>query len=398
MIGARFVVMTLLVFAAGAWSRLFRDVRELRADAQAAVWFATGLVTLTVEMLLLTAIGVKWNVLALLVLPVALAIPRLRGVAVYRPSRHHLALMIVALLALIVFATVVLSAAATSGDFVFFWGTKGQRFAQQRMLDTAFLRDPNHVVMHPEYPPLVPMYYAWTMLGGEELDWFGAMSSAIAFLVLATAAVSGFARSDGLASLFASLFGYLCIRNSVVGNAEPALLFFEALALGALLVRSDAAAAIALCGASLTKIEGAVFAVIAIALLGRRWKVAIPPLVTIAAWLLFAEFGGLFGTSDPRYAFSMKFIIPAATQLIAQMSFGIFFLPWIAIALVLAAGRVRASLPYLAATLVFLGFMVASYARPEAHMEWSAQRVLFTPLAIFFFSAAASSTRAEESP
>lgn len=390
MIGARFVMMTLLVFAAGAWSRLFRDVRELRADAQAAVWFATGLVTLTVEMLLFTLVGVKWNALALIALPVAVAIPRLRGFASLRPSRHRLSFLILTALALAVFACAILSAAATSGDFIFFWGTKGQRFAQQRMLDAAFLRDPQHAVMHPEYPPLVPLYYAWTMLGAMELDWFGAMSSALLFLALATAAISGFTRSDSLAGLFVSLFGYLSVRNSVAGNGELPLLLFEAIALGALLIGADSAAAIALCGAVLTKIEGGVFAVIVIAILGRRWRVAVPPLVTLAAWLLFAKTGGLLATSDPRYAFSFAHVLPAAGQLVREMSFGVWYLPWIAVAAVFAQGGFRASVRHLLAALLFLIFMAATYARPEAHMEWSAQRVLLTPLLLAFCGAAAA--------
>jgi hypothetical protein len=303
-----------------------------------------------------------------------------------------------------------MSAAATSGDFVFFWGTKGQRFAQERMLDVGFLRNPDHVVMHPEYPPLVPLFYAWTMLGAVELDWFGAMASAILFLVLATLAIRNFTESDPFAAFFASLFALLCIRNNVAGNAEPALLFFEVLALCAL-YRSgssvprglgssgevgeavprdtegprnrgtDVVAAIALCGAVLTKIEGAVFAVIVIALLGRRWRVALPPLVVLGGWLLFAKFNGLLASSDPRYAFSFGHLLPSVRQLAGEMSFGLWYLPWIAIALLARSWK------HIAAALAFLAFMVLIYARPEAHMEWSAQRVLMTPLVLFFFSA-----------
>src|SRR6185503_9401875 len=153
------------------------------------------------------------------------------------PATQQLSNHLASLLAIAIYALVVMSAAATSGDFVFFWGTKGQHFGQERMLDTAFLSNPDHVVMHPEYPPLVPLYYAWTMLGAGELDWFGALASAIVFLALAAWAVPKFA------PLFAAMFALLFIRIDVAGNAEPALIFFEVVALAALLAKNDIVAA-----------------------------------------------------------------------------------------------------------------------------------------------------------
>jgi hypothetical protein len=371
MITARFVIMTLLVFVAGAWSRRYRGT--------ITAWFAAGLVTLTIEMIVLSAFGVRWSVLALLVLPViAMLIPRN---APHDFAKHNLLFLILACIALAIYALTVMSAAATSGDFVFFWGTKGQIFGQERMFDTAFLRNPDHVVMHPEYPPLVPLYYAWTMLGAQQLDWFGGMASAVLFLMLATFAIRG----DAYKALFAAMFALLFIRNDVAGNAEPALIFFEVVALSALLDKKDVLVAIALSGAVLTKMEGAVFAILVIALLFRR-KLAAIPLVVLAAWLVFAKMNGLFGTSDPRYAFSLSYVWPAMKQLAGQLSFGLWFLPWVACGAAAALGR-RIARVYVAVAIAFLAFMVLTYARAEAHLEWSAQRVLMTPLVLFFFSA-----------
>jgi len=389
MIGARFVILTLLVFLAGGWARRFGRV-------PLGAYFAAGLVTVTLEMMVLAVMGVRWNVFVLLAVPVAgllgywFAKSRsLSNPATQEPSNQKPYLAI-ALLALIVFASAVLSASVTSGDFVFFWGSKAQRFGSERMLDTQFLRVPEHNVMHPDYPPLVPLYYAWTMLGAAELDWFGAMASAILFLALATAAVSGFTRDHRFSALFASMFALLCMRNSVAGNAEPALLFFEAVALGALLARNDGVAAIALAGAALTKIEGSVFVILAIALLGRRWRVALVPLVTLAAWLLFAKTHGLLDSYVPREELSMRYLLPSIGQLARELSFGLWYAPWIALALLVFLGNARRALPYAAAALAFLGFMAVIYARPEAHMEWSAQRVLMTPLVFSLFGAIAA--------
>lgn len=387
MIGARFVIFTLLVFVAGGWVRGLRSVRELPLLRQLPIWFATGLVTLTIEMLLLSAIGIRWNAIALLALPLAALVPQLRGFAVSQSRRataqpRDRATLAIAILALLLFASTGLSAAATSGDFVFFWGPKGQRFGAERMLDVEFLRDPDHVVMHPDYPPLVPLYYAWTMLGRVELDWFGAMASSILFLALATAAVPRFA------GLFASLFALLFIRHSVAGNAEPALLFFATLALAAVVKRDDFIAAIALAGAALTKIEGAAFVgiVVVMLLVMRRPRATVFPLVTLGAWLLFAKLNGLLDAYVPREELSFAYAWTSLRQLLGEMSFGLWYAPWIAIAILLFLRPNRRAIPYIAGVLAFLAFMVAIYARPDAHMEWSAQRVLITPLVMFFFA------------
>jgi hypothetical protein len=58
MIGARFLIMTLLVFAAGFWARVFR--------ASLAVYFAAGLVTLALEMIVFG----RWTGWGLMILPV----------------------------------------------------------------------------------------------------------------------------------------------------------------------------------------------------------------------------------------------------------------------------------------------------------------------------------------
>ena len=393
MIGMRFVVLTLLVPLAGGGARWSRDVRALPIATQIAVYFATGLVTLTLEMMVLAAVGVRWNAWWLLVMPVAGLLSCLvaekgqpSNPATQQPRNPIVA---ITLLAIAVFASTVLSAAATSGDFVFFWGTKGQRFGSERLLDVEFLRTSNFNVMHPDYPPLVPLYYAWTMLGETQLDWFAAMASAVLFLALTAAAV----REHRYAALLTSMLALLFIRNSVAGNAEPVLFFFETLALAALIARQDFVASIALAGVALTKIEGGVFVIIVAAIWivrERKWKAALFPLFALAAWLLFTKTNGLVDAYVPSDPLSMRYVFPAIGQLLREMSFGLWYAPWIAIAILLFTGRIRASLPYVLGAVLFLAFLVTVYSRANAHMEWSAHRVLIAPLLLCFFGALAA--------
>jgi hypothetical protein len=405
-IGARFVLLTLALPLLGSYARRFGNVRDLPLSARIPVYFATGLFTIVAEMFLLTFLGVQWSAAWLLPLPILLSLLppyRRRGEAVAPQKRD--AVLIIAFIALAILISSVLAGALTSGDYVIFWGTKGQRFGQTHALDYAFTLDPNHY-MHPDYPPLVPFFYAWTMLGGDgAFDWWGGTLSAPLFLGLGVAAMWGFGRHAGIrvagpmAALFASSYALFYIRNAVAGNAEPALHFFETIALCALTCWRDredehnAIAAIALAGVTLTKVEGGVFVAIVLLLtcLSRaRWKVGILPVLTLSSWLLFGYLHGLTDTYVPREDLSIRYLGPTAREMVHELALRLHYTPWIAAAVILLSGRARRAMPYVLASLGFIAFLLSVYTRAEPHLDWSAGRTLMTPLLLFYFAAVAA--------
>src|SRR5262249_8258882 len=169
------------------------------------------------------------------------------------------------------------TARATAADYVLFWGTKGQRFAQARAIDVDFLRDPMHYLIHPDYPPLLPCLYAWASLVAGRFAWGAALLSFPLFLAFTALTLYGFATprvgrrtAAEYACLLAVLLGFLGLSNMIGGDAEPVLFLFEVLTLSALMFAGGgaagrAAAAVGLAGAVLTKIEGTVFAALVVA-------------------------------------------------------------------------------------------------------------------------------------
>jgi hypothetical protein len=419
LVGARWLLLTALVPVLGWYARGFRGVRALPAAARLPVYFATGLVTLCAEMFALSAIGVRWSFALLLPVPLLLGITTLMRTSIdaeATPRPRWITILAVAALA--IFLSAALSGAITSGDYVLFWGVKGQRFGAERILDAAFMIEPNHY-MHPDYPPLVPLSYAWTMLGGGlAMDWWGGVAAAPLFLTLSVMALWGFGRyarieaTDAIAAVFASLFALLYLLNSVGGNAEPALLFFATVACCALACQHDREldpiAAIALTGAALSKVEGGVFAllVLGISWIARRgaWRhraiagtlVAILPCAALAAWLAFAHAHHLSDTYVPKGDLSLAYLRPAAMTMARELSLHLAYTPWIACAiLLLLAPRKRAGVVWLLIAAAFIAFLIAIAMRPDPHMEWNAGRTLMTPLLLCIVASLAASRRGE---
>jgi hypothetical protein len=406
-IGARFVLLTLALPLLGSYARRFGNVSVLPLTARIPVYFATGLFTIVAEMFVLTALGVKWSFFWLVPLPlIAAVVARSARKSTDNPplATGRLSTLIAAV-ALAILISSVMAGALTSGDYVIFWGTKGQRFGQTHMLDYAFTLDPNHY-MHPDYPPLVPFYYAWTMLGGDgAFDWWGGTFSAPLFLTLGVAAMWGFGLYAGIriappmAALFASSYALFYIRNAVAGNAEPALHFFETIALCALTCwrerrdEHNAIAAIALAAVTLTKVEGGVFVAIVLTLTclsKARWKVGILPVLTLSSWLLFGYLHGLTDTYVPRQDLSIRYLGLTARELVHELALRLHYTPWIAAAIILGFGRLRRATPYVLASLGFIAFLLSVYTRAEPHLDWSAGRTLMTPLLLFYFAAIAA--------
>jgi len=434
MVTARFLLLTLALPLLGSYVRHFRTVRMLPWPGQIAISFATGLLTIVAEMFVLSWLGLHWNAWLLVPVPLVLSAFTLRSAAKqsaadrsagFQPagppaSSRPSPTLLIALLALAILISAVLAGMCTSGDFVYFWGVKGQRWGAVHFLDTAFTQEPGHY-MHPDYPPLLPLYYAWTLLGGDgKLDWWGAILATPLFLAIGATAIWAFGRYariraiDGIVALFVALYALFYVRNQVAGNAEPPLHMFEAIALAALTCwrersnEHDAIAAIALCGVALTKVEGGIFVLL---VCGLTWlaregtlrqrliagtKMAILPITTLATWLLFGATRGLTDTYVPRADLSLQYLWPTLLELLRELSLHLWYTPWIALLVILFCGRAKNAIPYILATLLFLAFLLAVYTRAEPHLEWSAGRTLMTPLLLFIAGVVAAHRPLEE--
>jgi hypothetical protein len=401
------------------------SVAALPLPARLAAGAAAGAVFLTVEMLLFSLAGIPWSVPLLALLPVAsslFVLFRKKGgrSRFETPGRFPAAALSLAAAAVLLAAFSAATARATSMDLLFFWGAKGLHFAKARALDTAFLTFPGHELMHPGYPPLLPLLYAWASLAAGRFAWGASLLTMPLFLVGAVLTFRGFSRrplgereSAEHTALLAALLAFGLTHSLCAGNAEPALLFFETIALCALTFgergpNSEWLASLGLAGAVMTKVEGAAFAaaVGAAFLLSSRerkrrlaslGRLALAPLLFLGCWLIFIARHGIADSYAGREygAFALGHWREVVTGVLTSASFGIAYLPWIALATLVLLGRSRRALPFLLAAAAYVVFIVFSYLHgesdPREWIRWSGSRLLLTPLLILFFGAAAAS-------
>jgi len=357
--------------------------------------FVAGVVFLTTAMFWASAAGFSWNPWLLLVLwGGGLAAGRRR---VGGATRNPRALITIGAFALLTVYGV-LAARETCADLLYFWGPKAVRFAASRGIDVAFLKAPDHFLMHPDYPPLVPLLYAWGAMIAGGFNYWGPLLLTAILLGLTALLVPG--RGGALmAALLA--FGYS--QGLAAGAADPMLILFEVAALCALTFLDDPLlASIALAGAAMTKVEGAAFVVVAIvayAIASRRplraLGVAIAPALLLGTWIAFARAHGLLD-SYARGGTSLAWSFDTVRMLVRSASYNAYYLPWLAVlaSLALAKEWKRAALPLLVAA-GSLAYILFFYMHVDANRDFwiavSAERVLLTPLACLAVAAAASS-------
>jgi hypothetical protein len=363
------------------------------------VRFATGLVIGGTVMWLESLAGIPWSRLALAI-PLCVAAAAL-GRRWSREGARPYTIWAIALLA--VYGVV--TARETNADLLFFWGPKAQRFFMARAIDVGFLKFPHYYLMHPDYPPLLPLVYAWSSIAAHRFSYFGATFLTPLYLLAAVLAFRELARKDVFAILLAALLAFGFASGRVAGGADPQLLLFEIVALTALTFRddSDHIAAIALAGAVFTKVEGAAFAVIVIlafAMTRRSLKraaiIAAPAIAFLASWIAFARNHGLLDSyargGAPMHLDGLGLVLNAAGF---EASYRAAYLPWIAVLAPLPLGRnwSRAALPLLVAFGSILSILFFYLHEPNAvwWIKASAERVLLTPLAALLVASAAAS-------
>lgn len=381
---------------------------------------AAGAVLLCFEMLLLTSVGIPWSVwllsfpaLLLLLGPGVGGSPFRAAAGAHRMSAFDILLILVTL-GVVAYATA--TARATGGDFLLFWGAKGEHFGLSRSIDVGYLRDPLHFQMHPTYPPLVPLLYAWGTMVAGRLSWEAGLLTMPLFLSLTGCAFLGFAeplcgrrRAATLTAVLVAMLGLVMIAVPVAGNAEPLLLYFETVSLVALLFRPTGergflAAGVGLAGAAMTKIEGCIFAVLVICahlVFGRDRSfralasLVTPPLIMVGGWFAFCHAHGISGRYELPTASSVRFLPLIVGEMGRQASFGVGYVPWIAAVLIGIGGRWSSESRTAAVVAIgFAGAMICIYlgARqdPRLWILWSAGRLFMTPLLCCFLASVAA--------
>ena len=382
-------------------------VRRLDLGARIAIAFAGGCVVVAAVMFAFTLVHVPFTRVTLLIALVVCAAAYRTGIG--RGAQRAPALFY-AILALTAYG--LLTARETCADLVYFWGPKGQRFYFAEKIDVAFLSYPHYSLMHSDYPPLLPLVYAFATSIAHGFSWWGALFTMLLLLIATTLAFRGLARealgderASAYAVLLAALLAYGYARSMVAGAGEPMLLLFETIAIAALTFRDDGEllAAIALAGAAWTKVEGAAFvAIVVVAYVLTRRRVvraiaiAAPAIALVGSWLLFAakhKFLDQYARAgETMHLENLGNVLGATAR---QASYGAFYLPWLAGAIPFAFAKNwrRALLPL----LVFAGLAASAiyfYLHDNAPLWWiesSAERVLLSALMTLLVAAAAAS-------
>ena len=382
--------------------------------ARLSIAFACGLVILALLMFVESVAGIRWS-------PISLGIPlALLGaagiVAMKRVTEHttHPWPRLTAISAAFVFLIALYGAASariTIADLLYFWAPKAAHFFHARGIDVEFLRFPHYYLMHPDYPPLVPMAWASGALISGKVSYWGAVLATPLILAAAAFAFRGFAapilgrKADAFTLLLFSTLTFAATASFFAGGGDPYLIVFETVALSALTFSdrpgARAVASIALAGAAFTKVEGAAFvAAVALALcLTRRFRAAllsVPALALLAMWIAFARHHELldsYGRADRHVILANLGLVLRSTA--AKMTYSAAYLPWLAALAPLAGARSmrRAALPLLVG-LASIAYTVFFYLHEPEPLWWihsSAERVMTTTLMCFVVASAAAS-------
>ncbi|HJQ39120.1 MAG TPA: hypothetical protein VKB93_18435 [Thermoanaerobaculia bacterium] len=371
--------LTLPLF--GLWTWRLSSVQQLNLAGRIAVAGCAG----ALGTALLMSVFPFWTAAAQLPLSLALLWSGGLQPAGFFPrraeARRSTSLYILAFIALTVYG--ILTARESAGDLHFFWGPKAIHFAKAGGIDVAFLANKTHP--NPDYPPLVPLVFAWCTYLAGGFSWWAALLSSALCLAGCVAIVHSFTGDDAGTLLLASTLAWCFAIGYAAGGADPPLLLFETLTLCALTFRKDTdlLAAIGLAGAAFTKVEGATFVIaVVLAMFGKRiLKIAAPALVILSAWLAFLIANGLiFGYGGAKTPIHLDMVTRTVTLVFEAGLYRMNGLPWIVPILLLAYRRRAFPLLVCALTLGATIFFYIHSRNPDWWISASAMRVLMTPL------------------
>jgi len=395
---------------------------SLRGDgvlARAAASLALGTVSLTLTGLLWTLLGVSWSLPALAAPPIAASL--VLGIAWSRleapapptapaaSGRVAAASIFVCGVALFLLAWSLATSAATSIDYLLFWGVKAARFAEARAYNPDLLHFRYFLHGVPDYPPAVPIVQAWGAIAAGKMPWRFVPVTSLLWLAASIPLLSALLRrrlgADGASGVTA--FWTAALAASLAfslsgGNAEAPLLFFETGAVAALLVERDGTESrflpgLMLAGAVLTKVEGCVALAALTAgaaardALERRPRVATrtvalaaPGVAALGAWFFFQWRERLpvgYRPHGPLLGFRLDYLSTIVPAGVRNLQGGTYGLAWAVPLVLIAAARpsIRRALPALALVVGLLGFLVFDYMHdaqdPGLRISWTAPRV-----------------------
>jgi len=412
-----FFAAFLLLPLFGLWT--FPWLRRMDLGGRIAVAFAAGALLVAVVMALLSLLHIEWSRTTIVVWSAAAQLPLFYAAAKLRRGssaaavengdwRHRSPYVIFGLLT----CYGLITARESAGDLHFFWGPKAIHFFRAGGIDLAFLAD--KVNPNSDYPPLVPLLYAWCQTVAHQFSWPAAVLATALFLFGAVAIFRSFSGDNLGAVLLAATLSWGIAIGFAAGAADMPLVFFETLALAALTFidderTRDILAAIGLAGAAWAKIEGATFViavVLAIILVQRSVKraaiIAAPAIVLIGAWVVFLIRNGLiFGYGGAKMGIHLS-ALPKTLALIGKASlYELYGLPWLVPLVLLFLGKPRRALLPLIVSVLTLGATVFFYIHIEDPTWWvaaSAPRVLLTPLMALVLAASAARGAAGSQP
>jgi hypothetical protein len=382
-------------------------VARMNIAARIGLAFAAGIFIATLLMYVYALLGFHWTRANLFIPLTVLSFFGVRRLssAFERPN-----VLQAAFLALTLYA--IADARATCGDIVFIWAPKAQAFATSRTIDLKFLAFPHYYLMHPDYPPLVPLTYAFGSIAAHDFSWWGALFVAFFVLMAIAAIVRGFGASRPAMTLFTAIMSFAFVSAYLPGGADPFLILFECVAIAALTFEPEsrearAIAAFALAAAAFTKVEGASFAIIvAIAYVMTQRKVVralgllLPSCVLLGSWLIFMAKHLLLDQYARAGTPIVWHLLRDDLKLVWRFaSFRAFWLPWIApLALIRPSRKIAFPLLVAAGSIASTMFFYLHNPDPAYWIASSADRVLVTPLMCVAIAYVVQADRRSDAP
>ncbi|MGZ5472362.1 MAG: hypothetical protein ACXW31_00235 [Thermoanaerobaculia bacterium] len=384
-------------------------IREMPLGARIGVATAAGALIVALVMSALSVVGIEWSrtvIFAILAIVILLGVRKQRfrfesGGAASALQKAALSGTAFCWL-LTLYGT--LTARHSCGDLQFTWGPKAIRWFRAGGLDPDVLHTWPQLTV--DYPPLQTLLLALSNTFARQFPWWAAVLASPLFLLALLAVIRGWSRDDAGTLLVAATLTYTFTLAYPAGCAEPVLLLFEAIAIGALTFVDDERAqtflaALGVAGAVFTKLEGATFAVavfLTILLVQRKPKraflVIAPGALLFAAWMTFVFRNDLLymygGAKMPIYWSTL----PVVLKTLAKVAkFNLWWLPYLVPIVLIAIGNVRRALVPLSIALLTTGatvYFYVHYPDPVWWIESSSPRVILTPLLALLIGAIAA--------